>query len=335
MAYTEFNPNVKKVNLKPKGEVEIILTTNLSDLRGSVETLSNMIDQKVRVALESTVVSYNVQINTRTDKPIKSYKVDEQGIVSEIKPDGEQMELELGLAKQKEQIADIPEEISREVVDDFILSGLAPRPKGFYPIDDWIERIVNGDTYLRLANEYGMSSGRIVDLVDDYRREVAPLAAKWDEWRKDKVEQSDPEDTAIEDEDIEDEEVDQIDPDSDVETVSTDKDGDDIVLEDEQPEQSQDEDAELSDWEKEVLGKTDVPSASMPAPAIDDLDTFILQEKPQFEDIPFDFPALLQRKKDGETWMDIANSIGTRSSVLSAAFSKYKTRIKEQYGGAA
>lgn len=100
MSYTEFNPNVKKVNLKPKGEVEIILITSLSDLRGSVETLSNMIDQKVRVALESNVVSYNVQINARTEKPITTYKVDDDGIVSQVQPEGEQMELDLNVAKQ-------------------------------------------------------------------------------------------------------------------------------------------------------------------------------------------------------------------------------------------
>lgn len=328
MAYTEFKAVLKNVAMGPKKK--IILEVTDDELKGKFDLLDSMIEGRVAISIDSEVVRYNIQINARTEKPIKSYKVDEQGIVSEIKPEGEQMELELGLAKQKEQIADIPEEISREVVDEFILSGLAPRPKGFYPIDDWIERIDNGDTYLRLANEYGMSSGRIVDLVDDYRREVAPLAAKWDEWRQDGGAAAEVVEQSAETEEI------QESMDSDEEEQVEEDAGDDIVFEDgEKQEPNQGAEGELSDWEQEIMGETDIPDDSEPTTVIDDLDTFILQEKPQFEDIPFDFPALLQRKKDGETWMDIANSIGTRSSVLSAAFSKYKTRIKEQYGGAA
>lgn len=35
---------------------------------------------------------------------------------------------------------------------------------------DWIE------TYLKLANELNMSSGKIVEFVDEYRKRVAPMA---------------------------------------------------------------------------------------------------------------------------------------------------------------
>lgn len=104
MSYAEFNPVFKKMNMKPKGEVEIVLTTSLSNLRGSVEALSEMIDQKVVVSLESTIVTYNVQINARTEKPIRSYKVDELGVVAEVKPEGEQAELDLGLPKKKSRL---------------------------------------------------------------------------------------------------------------------------------------------------------------------------------------------------------------------------------------
>src|SRR5690606_27595575 len=167
MSYAEFNPSVKKVNLKPKGEVEIILTTSLSDLRGSVETLSNMIDQKVRVALESNVVSYNVQINARTEKPLTTYKVDENGIVSQVQPEGEQMELDLNVPKQKELIKDVPEEIDREIVDEFILALLAPNYDDMpYPFYAWIVRLNEGDTYSKIASDEEMSSGKLVDLID-------------------------------------------------------------------------------------------------------------------------------------------------------------------------
>ncbi|MGI2294148.1 hypothetical protein [Paenibacillus sp. GXUN7292] len=330
MSHTEFKALLKKINLKPKGVKEIVLEVSDGALHGKIDMLSEMLDGRVAIAIDSEIVRYNVQINTRTEKPIKSYKVDEQGVVSEIKPESEQMEMDLGLAKQKEPIANIPEEISREVVDEFILSGLAPQTKGFYRINDWIERIANGDTYLKLANEYGMSSGRIVDLIDDYRREVAPLAAKWDEWRKAKDEQSGQEDIADPDEkDLEDEEQSDVaDESATDEYVNIDiEDGDDSAS-------GVGAEEDLSDWEKEIMNGGE-PESNTPTTVPVDVETIILTERPQFEDIPYDFPTLLERKQSGETWMDIANSIGTRSTVLSAAWTKYKKRISESRGGAA
>jgi len=337
MAYAEFRPNVKKVNLKPKGEVEIVLTTDLGSLRGNIERISEMIDQQVHIAMDSTVVTYNVQINARTEKPIKSYRVDEQGVVSEVKPEGDQLEMDLDVVKRKDPIEDVPEEISREVVDDFIRSGLAPRPeKDWYPIDYWVARLAEGETYLKLANEAGISSGRIVDIIDEYRQTVAPLAAKWDEWRKNKAEQ--PAGETEYEEDHEDpgdpHEVGDEDLDDDAEPDHDDEREDTEELEDlDKKAESEDE---LSDWERQILG--DDPHAegapeNLTEPV--DIESVILAERPFFEDIPYDFPTLLERRKGGETWMQIAGTLGIASTKLSAAWSKYKKRVAEHRGGAA
>lgn len=329
MSYAEFSPNVKKVNLKPKGEVEIVLTTSLSDLRGSVETLSNMIDQKVRVALESNVVSYNVQINARTEKPLTTYKVDENGIVSQVQPEGEQMELDLNVPKQKDQIKDVPEEIDREIVDEFILELLAPDYFDLpYPFLSWVQRLNDGETYSRIASDFALSSGKLVDLIDDYRARVAPLAAKWNEWRENggaAAEVTEQSDEKTEDQG-------QL-VGSEGDPVEDDDSDDDIVLEDEQQEADQGAEDELNDWEKEIMGDSEPPEDK--EVTADDLDAFILQAKPVFEDIPYDFPELLQRKKSGETWMKIANSIGTSSGVLASAWTKYRKKVKEMRNGGA
>lgn len=50
---------------------------------------------------------------------------------------------------------------------------------------------------MKIASELNMSSGKIVDIVDEYRKRVAPLAKKWDEWRKENggvVESNEPDD---------------------------------------------------------------------------------------------------------------------------------------------
>jgi hypothetical protein len=406
MSYTEFKALLKKINLKPKGVKEIVLEVSDGALHGKIDLLSEMLDSRVAIAIDSEVVRYNVQINTRTEKPITTYRVDESGVVSEVKPEGEQMELDLNVPKMKDSIADIPEEIGREVVDEFILSGLAPQPKGFYPLAAWIGRITDGETYLKIAGEEGMSSGRVVDLIDEYRQFVAPMAAKWDEWRKAKAEEV---------EDLEDDEDDhQASPSEETpnyagkvilfqtnagtqllfpiegeyarapkkfengvfahtmgegevfnamgvravpiaetggwigylvsELISFGGELIDNLDATETPTQTEGATAQreagpagddISDWEQGIMGGGDQGGVPSGTTEFLDVESIILTEKPQFEDIPYDFPALLQRKKSGETWMDIANSIGTRSTVLSAAWTKYKKRVQEQRGGAA
>ncbi|QTH44935.1 hypothetical protein J4772_11340 [Cohnella sp. LGH] len=334
MAYTEFKALLKKINLKPKGVKEIVLEVSDGALYGKIDMLSEMLDGRVAIAVDSEVVRYNVQINTRTEKPIKSYRVDDQGVVSEYKPEGDQLEMDLDVAKKQDPIEEVPEEISREVVDDFILSGLAPRPeKHWYPIHEWVARLADGETYLKLANEAGISSGRVVDLVDEYRESVAPLAAKWDEWRKSKADKPASE--------LEDDESDDLHENGEEDLAEGDEpghldgDSDDAAGELEDLDKKVETEDELSDWERQVLGEDPQNAGAEKQVDPADIESVILAERPVFEDIPYDFPALLMRRKGGETWMQIAGTLGIPSTKLSAAWSKYKKRVAEQQGGAA
>ncbi|KZS45726.1 hypothetical protein AWU65_07265 [Paenibacillus glucanolyticus] len=61
------------------------------------------------------------------------------------------------------------------------------------------------------------------------------------------------------------------------------------------------------------------------------LEQFILKERPLFEDIPLDFPELLERKRTGEvTWRELANSVGMTSGQLNGKYAKYKEAVKQQ-----
>jgi hypothetical protein len=412
MGYAEFKATLKKINLKPKGVKEIVLEISDSALYGKIDMLAEMLDSRVAIAVDSEIVRYNVQINARTEKPTTTYRVDDSGIVSEVKPEGEQMELDLGVPKTKEPVKDIPEEIGREVVDEFILSLLAPQYDDLqYPFYSWVARLSEGDTYLKIATEDGMASGKVIDLLDEYRFRVAPLAAKWDEWRQAKSEapddsedddQSGSEDmeegsvgeSGNDEEDIEMEDIaesnylgkvvlfktntgsqlifpiegdyarapkkyengvyahtmgeGQVFNEMGVRAVPISETGGWIgylvselisfggeLVDDTPVEGNKSTEDEILDWEQGIKGDGETSSdSSKPAEPVD-VETIILTEKPAFEDIPYDFPTLLQRKKAGETWMDIANSIGTRSTILSAAWTKYKKRVAESRGGAA
>lgn len=60
------------------------------------------------------------------------------------------------------------------------------------------------------------------------------------------------------------------------------------------------------------------------------LENFILSgQAPVFEEITYDFPALLSRRRSGETWIKIAASINISSTKLQAAWSKYKKLVAE------
>lgn len=121
MAYIEFKPILKKVNLKPGGKKEIVLEVSDSCLDGKLDKLSEMIDQKISASFESEIVTYNIQINARTNQPLTSYKVDDRGVVHEVKPEGEQLE---AFPPAEVPIKEEQEELEKQVIDEFIRAGL-------------------------------------------------------------------------------------------------------------------------------------------------------------------------------------------------------------------
>ncbi|BBN97480.1 2-methylcitrate dehydratase [Sporolactobacillus terrae] len=189
MAYIEFFPLVKKVNLKPDGVQEIVLEVRGGGLAGKIDALADMIDTHVNVQLEEKYVAYKVTVNKETQKPMTEYKVDEQGVVHEVKPAFQQEELDLGLPPELVPTEEKDEVLERRTIDEFIASGLAPTfddlGLDFYEIAKL--RIDNGLSYLKIASKIGVPDGQLTQELDEYRKRVAPLAEKWDEWRKDQA----------------------------------------------------------------------------------------------------------------------------------------------------
>lgn len=287
MAYIEFKGIVKKASLKPDGEVEIVLT--VPELRGKMDRLHEMLGEKIAASFDSMVVSYNIEINTQTEKPMKQYKVDAQGIVSEVKPEGGQVEMELE-GVPKEQISTKTEKsaVEKTIIEEFILAGLASSYEDLpYDFQNYMKRIRSGETYLKIANELEMSSGRVSEIFDQYYERIAPLAVKWDEWRQGKI---------------------QSEPIAKEENKATEKSQSDAVEFD-----AGEEDEQVTDISKE------------------ELDQFILEHRPAYEDIPFDFPALLEKRlQENKSWREIASEVGMTTSQLSSKWNIYKKRVARQ-----
>lgn len=82
-----------------------------------------------------------------------------------------------GMPPKKIQTEEKEETISRDVVDHFILSGLAPDYDGYHKsLVEILQRHIKGESYLKLATEFSLSSHAIVEQANKYRMEIAPLA---------------------------------------------------------------------------------------------------------------------------------------------------------------
>lgn len=66
----------------------------------------------------------------------------------------------------------------------------------------------------------------------------------------------------------------------------------------------------------------------------EEVEAYILTQRPSFPDLPLDFPALIERKRtEGVTWRDIARDVGMTSGQLSSKLSKYREEVRKQMGG--
>lgn len=421
--FANFKSKLLKVDLRKGGKKIIVLETNARLSAGELEALNEMIDQEVITNFDSQVISYRIRKNAKTDKPVITYTVSETGVVEEMKrPEGEQLELDMGLPAEKTPIKEEVAEIPRDIVDDFVAAGLAPRFDGLeYDLPEIIQRHADGESYSRLAAELDLSTGKLAELLEDYYKRIAPLAAKWDEWRQGQskplpvgdqpkseggaevkedseiVDQSESADDSTGDDYAGKEIVITVrGPDEDLieyvfpiingtgraPTKYVNYEDTGIVLGEDikadlELEHSQGcyaiedllgaggelRDVQLSNdelswtgdsdgtdqgdddgpnaWERDVMGADgdeDDGDAEQPATeeiSQDDLDEYILNQKPQFDGVAYDFPALLARKKAGETWMEISKSLHITSGQLSAAWTKYKNLVRKMISGGA
>ncbi|MPY20273.1 hypothetical protein [Paenibacillus glucanolyticus] len=70
----------------------------------------------------------------------------------------------------------------------------------------------------------------------------------------------------------------------------------------------------------------------------EELEQFILKERPAFEDIPLDFPMFLEKRlNEGKTWVEISKIAGIPSSQIQPKWKKYKEMVTKMMkdGGAA
>ncbi|WP_339271699.1 hypothetical protein NYE54_09175 [Paenibacillus sp. FSL K6-1330] len=98
---------------------------------------------------------------------------------------------------------------------------------------------------------------------------------------------------------------------------------------------------EESDQESATDGVSEVkePQASSDEEiSKEELEQFILKERPSFEDIPLDFPLFLEKRlKEGKTWVEISKIAGIPSSQIQPKWKKYKEMVTKMMrdGGAA
>lgn len=338
MSYINFKGTVKKINLKSAEETEITICIPASELDGQYNTLQSMLELKVIGGLDSQIVTYKVMKNAKTGKPLTKYSVDNGGVVSVVEPEGEQLSMDLGLPAEQVEVKADPEQIDLEIIQDFILSGLAPRFNDMdYDFLEITERLAEGDTYLKIAADVNMGVGVFVVMVDEYRKRVAPMAAEWDKWRKGQI-KAEPSEAAEMGDQAKDDQNQEGSEDS---KGTSDEDGagsHQERLEDD----AEGIDGKQGGGESEVTGQTGGTTAD---PAVTEevskeaLEAFILANRPVYDDIEIDgnpllFPDLLQeRLEHKKTWKEIAEEKEVSPALLSAKWGAYKKRVEKKMKG--
>ncbi|MFD7521418.1 hypothetical protein [Paenibacillus chitinolyticus] len=123
-------------------------------------------------------------------------------------------------------------------------------------------------------------------------------------------------------------------PDGIVQNVEPDEEQEEADLTEEVPveEESTEEDGEeAAEFDPETQTEEEAQEESSQG---NDVESLILSgNAPTYDDIEYDFAELLRRKKNGETWLEIAKDFGISSSAISRKFSDYKKRVKKYLDG--
>ncbi|MGG3874699.1 hypothetical protein [Brevibacillus laterosporus] len=185
---------------------------------------------------------------------------------------------------------------------------------------DMVDKKINvylGDPQMSFDFEDEMDSPKRLTFVTDH----SGVVTKVDEIDDDSTEEMEVEEAGEENESSVDEEQESENEDQ------TDEDSVEVIDSPEATEESSEETGDKSDEDETESEKREDSVMKIDK---EQIESFILSgQAPTFEEIPYDFPTLLKRKHEGETWIQIATSIGDPSSKLSGAWSKYKKLITE------
>lgn len=91
---------------------------------------------------------------------------------------------------------------------------------------------------------------------------------------------------------------------------------------------------ELTDYEREIMGESSDDQTDGAAEiSKEQLEQYILQNRPAIPDMEFDFPELLEKRYQGTTWLTLSKELGVSSGQLSTKFKKYKEEVEKLMKG--
>lgn len=210
------------------------------------------------------------------------------------------------------------------VIDDFIVAGMSPRFEDMpYDFTDMVQRLRDGETNVKFSNELNKPVLEVAAMFDEYRKRVAEMAIKWNDWRQGKIKGEPAAQQPEQQSQTEEVEA----PDSQGEADSSDSSppSEEVSFESDGPSDESAGDAKSDPAQSGVTDTEDKQEITAVDVDADILEAYILEHKPQFDDVELDFPELLrQRKEDKKTWMNIATSLNISSGKFSAAWKSYK-----------
>lgn len=176
----KFSGEVRNVQAKPNETVEIKLVVGADRLSGQMEELTMLVGKDVSAHLESDQISFKESIDPQTKEPIVGYLVDEDGKVHEYTQTKLDLKLEELEPEERENI------LNRSEIDEYILQSdgeIQEIEGGSFDGKEILERLTAGEELPELAEEYNVSTTKLSEGLENYRKFVAAKAKAWLEWK--------------------------------------------------------------------------------------------------------------------------------------------------------
>ncbi|MFD1269501.1 hypothetical protein [Paenibacillus motobuensis] len=81
--------------------------------------------------------------------------------------------------------------------------------------------------------------------------------------------------------------------------------------------------------QNDVISEDDQAAGEEVEISKEQLEEFILQQRPTFPEFDLDFADLLKKRRDGSTWLGLSKELGIPSSQLNTKYRKYKDKVKQ------
>ncbi len=180
----DFRPTIKTINIASEDLTKITLEVKNGSLDGKFDELRKFSGQTVNLSIVPQSYAYTIPFDKSTNAPTQEYVVNNDGTIDFVKKEQTQLEID---DQGNIDIEDREFQVTKEVVDEFILAAKSLEFPGNINPRDVLTRQNDGESMEEIAESYEMSEINVVNELERARAYYAPYAAAWDKKRNEVI----------------------------------------------------------------------------------------------------------------------------------------------------